>query len=380
MTSVEQSEPRKLAILLTLALWTIIFGLLMLPLAYMGRSSDPAILLSVATTLPLGLLGSALLYCVAARLAERPALVRNGLVFGLALVLAAVLTVTDAVKDSLLMAWLEPQTPDRPIPLKAIGNLGLFTLLFGFTGALHLVLRGQAQLRARERDLAQAREAAARAELAAAQAESAATNARLAALRYQLNPHFLFNTLNAISSMVVTNRPQDAEGMLAKLSEFLRGTLAVAPDALIPLEDELGSVADYLSIEGFRLRDRLNFHVDCPPDLAEAMVPSFLLQPLIENAIKHGVAPTSRAVTIAIRVSTPERDMLRISVEDDGGGPVALPAVAPGFGIGLSNVEQRLRSLYGDAAAVATVRLTPGFAVQVSLPLHTADPAQRRVA
>jgi signal transduction histidine kinase len=380
MTSADDSETRKLAITLTVALWTTIFALLMLPLAYMGRSSDPAILLSVATTLPLGLVGSALLYLVAARLAERPAVVRHGLVFGLALVLAALLTITDAVKDSLLMAWLEPQTPDRPVALKAIGNLGLFALLFGFTGALHLVLRGQAQLRARERDLAQAREVAARAELAAVQAESAATNARLAALRYQLNPHFLFNTLNAISSMVVTNRPQDAEGMLAKLSEFLRGTLAVAPDALIPLEDELGSVADYLSIEGFRLRDRLNFRVDCPPDLAEAMVPSFLLQPLIENAIKHAVAPTSRPITIAIRVTRPDGNLLSISVEDDGGGPVALPATAPGFGIGLSNVEQRLRSLYGNAAAITTTRRTPGFAVQVSLPFHTADPAQRRVA
>ena len=380
MPAADQPAPHGPAIVSTLVLWTATFALLMLPLAFMGRSTDPAILANVITTLPLGLLGSALLYRVAGRLIARPALVRHGAVFGLAIALAGLLAFADAAKDAMFMAWLDPHTPDRPILFKAAGTLSIFTLLFGFTGALHLILRSQAELRARDRDLARARETAARAELVATQAEAAATQARLAALRYQLNPHFLFNTLNAISSMVVTNRPADAEGMLAKLSDFLRATLTARSDALVQLEDELASVADYLDIEGFRLRDRLNFQVDCPTELADATVPSFLLQPLVENAIKHGVAPTSRQVTISIRVARRDAATLRIEVVDDGGGPVAVPTTAPGFGIGLANVEQRLRSLYGDAAAITTERLAPGFAVRIDLPLQAPDAARLRVA
>ena len=217
------------------------------------------------------------------------------------------------------------------------------------------------------------RERASRAELAAARAESAATNARLAALRYQLNPHFLFNTLNAISSMVVTNRPAAAEGMLTKLSEFLRGTLASRPDAMVPLEDELASIANYLEIEGFRLRDRLTFEVDCPPELADEPVPSFILQPLIENAVKHGVAPTSRPVTITVRATEDGDGKLLIAVSDDGGGTAV---IAAGFGVGLANVRERLLSVYGLDAELRTERLSPGFSVTMAIPMTEASERQ----
>ena len=166
--------------------------------------------------------------------------------------------------------------------------------------------------------------------------------------------------------MVVTNRPEAAEGMLTKLSDFLRGTLTARPEALIPLEDELASVANYLEIESLRLRDRLSVAVECPSELLDRPVPSFLLQPLVENAIKHGVTPTSRPVTVTIDVRD-EGDALRIEVRDDGGaaGPSAATA---GFGLGLSNVRERLRTVYGTAARVVTGRLDPGYRVTLILP------------
>ncbi|QAY75840.1 sensor histidine kinase [Sphingosinicella sp. BN140058] len=368
------------AIALTAAMWTAALCLILLPLLVIGGPPRPAMLLNIGSTLIIGLAASALLYRIAGRLAARSAWLRGAGLAAAVLVLAGLIALADAAKDRALMAHFEPAAPSRPVLLGASGNLILFALLLGFTAALHLVLHGHAQLQARERELAVAREAAARAELAAAQAEAAATHARLAALRYQLNPHFLFNTLNAISSMVVTGRNDAAEGMLTKLSEFLRTTLAAHPDALIALQDELASVADYLEIERFRLRDRLDFEVDCPAYLADARVPSFLLQPLIENAIKHGVAPTSRAVTISVRVRRAVGDQLRIVVADDGGGPAAVPAAAPGFGIGLANVQERLRSVYGPAATIETTRPAIGFEVAVQLPLGTRHVPDLRVA
>jgi LytS/YehU family sensor histidine kinase len=251
--------------------------------------------------------------------------------------------------------------------LYVAGGFAFFVQGLAINCAFYVVLRRGAQLRQRGLELAEVRERAARAEVAAAQAEAAASNARLAALRYQLNPHFLFNTLNAISSMVVTDRNEAAEGMLTRLSEFLRSTLASKPDALVPIEDELASLANYLEIESFRLRDRLNFEVDCPPSLAEVPVPSFILQPLVENAIKHGVAMTSRPVTITVRVACANGTMT-IEVRDTGGDATS-SIRASGFGLGLDNVRERLRSVYGPGASLTTECLQPGFAVTLYMPV-----------
>src|SRR5690606_1139451 len=149
------------------------------------------------------------------------------------------------------------------------------------------------------------------------EAERTATAARLAALRYQLNPHFLFNTLNAISSLVVTRRNAEAEGMLSRLSDFLRATLADVSDSVVSLDAELATLQTYLEVEALRFADRLIIEVDCPAALRDANVPGFILQPLVENAIKYAVAPAKRPVTIQI-IAKRQGDALVLQVNDDG--------------------------------------------------------------
>ncbi|TVV74373.1 sensor histidine kinase, partial [Sphingomonas solaris] len=134
-----------------------------------------------------------------------------------------------------------------------------------------------------------------------AAARAATQQAQLEALRLQLNPHFLFNTLNAISAMIVTRRNEEAELMTDKLSAFLRSSLAFDPTALVPLDDELELTQDYLEIEGVRFGDRLRADIRCAPEACKLLVPGLLIQPLVENAIKYGVARSNTPVTIAIR-------------------------------------------------------------------------------
>ena len=128
-----------------------------------------------------------------------------------------------------------------------------------------------------------------------AEAYVAAHQAQLAALRYQLNPHFLFNSLNSISALIVTGRNKDAESMTNRLSAFLRSSLNANPTELIPLDEELSLTEEYLDIESVRFGERLSISIDCVDEACDALVPSFLVQPLVENAVKHAVARSHRA-------------------------------------------------------------------------------------
>jgi LytS/YehU family sensor histidine kinase len=203
-----------------------------------------------------------------------------------------------------------------------------------------------------------------------AHALSAAQHAQLAALRYQLNPHFLFNTLNAISAMIVTRRNEEAELMTDKLSSFLRASLASDPTELVPLDQELTLIEDYLEIESIRFGDRLHVEIDCSSDACSVPIPSFLLQPLVENAIKYGVAPSLEPVNIRV-TGRREGNELIVTVEDDGRGAGQAVKIG-GTGVGLDNVRKRLKAIYGDAAALNADTQEPGFAATICLP---AEPA-----
>ena len=197
-------------------------------------------------------------------------------------------------------------------------------------------------------------------------AESAAQQAQLAALRYQLNPHFLFNTLNSISALIVTRRNSDAEEMTDKLSHFLRASLNTDPGEMVPLEEELALTEEYLDIEGVRFGDRLNVSIQCSPDAGAALVPSFLVQPLVENAIKHGVAPSREPVEIAISAEIEGRDLC-IRVENDS-VPLVHEARSGRTGVGLVNVRRRLEAVYGKKATLTTEALAGGFLATVCIP------------
>lgn len=210
-----------------------------------------------------------------------------------------------------------------------------------------------------------------KARLAEQQTQTARLNeqlsmAQLDALRKQIEPHFLFNTLNAISGLVRAGRDEDAVAMIAGLSDFLRHTLQSSTCQQVPLAEELQFAEKYLSIQKIRFADRLQLDVDVPPALYQAQVPSLILQPIVENAVKHGIAKRAQGGTIRITASR-DQDKLTLTVSNDG--PSLLPAQLSASGIGHTQVRTRLTSLYGDAFEFTMSNgKAGGVEVSVSLP------------
>ncbi|MEQ1494939.1 MAG: histidine kinase [Novosphingobium sp.] len=178
----------------------------------------------------------------------------------------------------------------------------------------------------------------------------AAKAAELRSLRYQVNPHFLFNTLNSLSALVMTGKGQAAETMIQTLSAFYRRSLAEDPTGESLLEQEVALQRAYLEIETVRFPDRLKTRIELPTALEDAIVPGMILQPLVENAVKYAVAPTNRPVIVRI-AAREDLGWLVIEVSDDG--PSAAQSGKAGFGIGLANVRDRLEARYGNEASLA---------------------------
>lgn len=200
----------------------------------------------------------------------------------------------------------------------------------------------------------------------AAELRAAAQDARLRALRYQVNPHFLFNTLNSLSSLVLADRRDQAEQMIANLAVFFRTSLQGDPTKDVSLGEEVALQRLYLDIERVRFPERLLVRIDLPHDLEDLRVPGLILQPVVENAVKYGVSPTGRPVTITIRARL-EGARLALSVEDDG-DCAAHPNVASN-GVGLRNVCDRLEARFGDASECRWgPRPGGGFAVRLAMP------------
>ena len=205
---------------------------------------------------------------------------------------------------------------------------------------------------------------------AALQAARLADQAQLTMLRYQLNPHFLFNTLNAISTLVMDKDSSTANKMLTRLSSFLRYSLANDPLQRAPLKDELRALRLYLEIEQVRFGDRLTVIEDIQPEAEDALVPSLLLQPAIENAIKYAVAPSEDGGTITLRARC-LGDTLELAVCDDGPGLPTDPetAIVQGTGVGLVNMRERLKHRYGeDQSFTVCNREEGGLCVALTLP------------
>jgi len=208
---------------------------------------------------------------------------------------------------------------------------------------------------------------AAQLELRAAQLGSQLTKATLSALKMQLHPHFLFNTLNAIVVLVRQHRVEEADKMLTNLSELLRQTLAGWETQEVPLRREVELINLYLDIQRVRFQDRLTIEMDFSPATLDAVVPSLLLQPLVENAVRHGVSKSSAPVTIALK-SCLRDSLLEIQVCDDGPG---VAGDSSGNGVGLSNTRARLQQLYGEQQSLRLDgRAGGGTIATVLLPYH----------
>jgi LytS/YehU family sensor histidine kinase len=190
-------------------------------------------------------------------------------------------------------------------------------------------------------------------------------------LRYQLNPHFLFNTLNSISTLVLLKQTERANAMLSRLSSFLRYTLINEPTAQVTLVQEVETLKLYLEIEKMRFEDRLRPHFSIDADTAGARLPSLLLQPLIENAIKYAVTPAENGADIWINAHR-EGQAVRIEVADSGPGQGSPPADSQSTGVGLANIQDRLTQAYGAAHGFSTrSNEQGGFSVIIEIPLDT---------
>ena len=201
--------------------------------------------------------------------------------------------------------------------------------------------------------------------------ESQASSAQLAMLRYQLTPHFLFNTLNSISTLVLLKQTERANAMLSRLSSFLRYTLVNEPTAKVTLVQEVETLKLYLEIEKMRFEDRLRPHFKIDGDTIGARLPSLLLQPLIENAIKYAVTPAENGADIWINARREGR-AVRIEVADSGPGHGSAPIDAQSTGVGLANIQDRLMQAYGPAHGFATrTNEHGGFSVIIEIPLET---------
>lgn len=198
------------------------------------------------------------------------------------------------------------------------------------------------------------------------QFRSAAKAAELRSLRYQVNPHFLFNTLNSLSALVMTGKADRAEKMIQTMSRFYRHSLANEPTADVALKDEFDLQKLYLDIEAVRFPKRLVCVFDLPPDLEQARVPGMILQPLVENSVKYAISAVARSVTVTL-AAREEFDRLVLTVSDDG--PGVPHGASHGFGIGLANVRDRLEARFGPDIGFTSAPVPGGYRTEIRIPL-----------
>ncbi len=276
--------------------------------------------------------------------------------------LAVTLTVASLVAASLWVLWgatlgallaIAPPFVALPDALRRATPVVLIlgVLLYLLAVALHYLLAASRDAKEREE-----REA---------ELKSLAREAELQALKERLNPHFLFNALNSIASLAAT-RPDEARHMCALLSDFLRTTLGLSGKAEIPLSEEIALARRYLAVERVRFGDRLGVAEDLDPAADDALVPPLLLQPLVENAVKHGIAGRLDGGTLTL-VTKRFGDRVSIVVEnpadDETGG-----ARPPGTGLGLANVARRVEASWGGAGRFNARRVNSTFRAEIELP------------
>jgi len=235
-------------------------------------------------------------------------------------------------------------------------RIHVIVLVYAAVAGITQMVRMRQALRARELDLARQ--------------EGQLARARLQALTAQLRPHFLFNTLHTLGQLWRSGRADEADAMLDRLGALFQRVQASTRRLEVPLDEELAMVRDYLAIEEARFRDRLRVHVDATPDTTDCLVPPLVLQPLVENAVRHGISARSAAGRIDVRAWR-EDGRLHLSVADDGPG-LGAPSPAEGTGVGLANTRERLAQLYGAEQSMTLERPEEG-----GTRVHLVFPARR---
>lgn len=263
-----------------------------------------------------------------------------------------------------LFSLIQLQINGRSVSEFTLGDLQrLLVADFHSYVFLYFILNGLYQVHNYYWRYRQHQQRATQLEIEAAQLEAQLAQSQLNALKMQIHPHFLFNTLNSIS-VLMPDDPEAANEMLVRLSELLRVALRSEASQLIPLREELDFLRDYLAIEQTRFQDRLVVDFEIDETVLDAAVPTLILQPLVENAIRHGIAPKPTAGMIQIRALS-HNGFVELSVTDNGDG---ISGTVDSGGIGLKNTRERLEKLYGENQTFEIMR-SPGEGVQVVIRL-----------
>ena len=289
------------------------------------------------------------------RIAHRPVVARIAITIGALLALPAV----GSVVSSAIITIFDPYIGFWPCLVMSFPVNALIVSTLGMGVTLYESQRSQLSdltLALRTRELDHERE------------RKTALEARLSSLESRIQPHFLFNTLNAISALIPED-PERAERTVERLAALLRFSLDATERGIVPLSEELTIVADYLEIEKTRLGARLAYTLDVSPDVARWPIPPFAVQTLVENSVKHAIAPRPAGGTSRV-TSAAAGDRLVVTVWDDGPG-FTTAALRPGHG--LETLQERLTARYGDAARVEVGRRDGGTLVTVSVPAARAD-------
>jgi two-component system LytT family sensor kinase len=347
--------------------WTAFIALYTLRSALLGFEHQDAAFVRRSLVALLGISLSWLMYRLLERLRHASLRLILGTIAATSLASALVFAAASYLVFSLTAPMAE-QTCMNGLPctlrdaVSGISDLWInWTFVFAAWGLLYLALASAAETRA--------------ADLRAGAHREAARIAEIRSLRYQINPHFLFNVLNSLTGLVSQRDTREAEALIAEIGRFFRYSLMADPLADATLADEIGMQTRYLELERRRFPDRIEVQVEIADAAAQALLPSLILQPLIENAVKHGVSRSSAPVRIAIRAAAATDGQLSVVVEDDARpseatGDARAPRRVEGLGIGLKNVAERLALRFGDAAACHAAPLpTGGFRVELRMPL-----------
>ncbi|WP_458072085.1 sensor histidine kinase [Rhodanobacter sp. BL-MT-08] len=354
--------PRRVARLSVLGFWAVWLVLVTARAAAMGWPDQSGMFIRRCALFAVGMLLTLLIHLALDRLGRRSLPIRSALAFAL----AVPVTITFAILNTLVFyRWFPVPSvagdlarwDPHDVIVTAIAD-GLVTWYFFFAAwaAFYLAMSYVSEVRAAER--------------AAADSAAESREARLAMLRMQVDPHFLFNALNALSSLVARGETKPARAMIGDLAAFFRAGLGAELTEDISLGDEIEMQRLYLAIERARFGDRLDVVWDVPDELYDVPVPPLVLQPLVENAVKYAVARNSRPVRISITARRCGNDAIELSVEDDGGALSTMPLPASGTGIGLVNVRARLATRYGGAGELSVGPTLAGWRSSLTVPLH----------
>lgn len=341
--------------------WVIWLVLVTARAAAMGWSDQPGMLIRRLCLAVVGIALAWILHLVLTRFTRRRLAARATIAFVLCVPATAAFAVLNtfvfyrwfpvpSVADD-LARW------DYPSVIRTAIADGIVTWYFFFAAwaAFYLALSHVAEVRAAER--------------ATARARLNAQEARLAMLRLQVDPHFLFNAMNALSSLVARQQIKPAGAMIRDLSDFFRAGLVLDPAADIALGEEIELQRLYLAVERARFGDRLDVSFDIPETLLNVQVPALLIQPLIENAIKHGLGATSEPVRITVKAEG-QANRLFISVTNTSEGGYPLPvAERHSTGLGLSNVRARIETRFGSGSRLDARAINGGWISEIMIPM-----------